>query len=103
MIHGSPASTVPASADENSNSFLPVSTWVVISGSLRLSGRESEIAQCILAGCSKEGMAKKLGISDHTVQTHLERLYRKLGVSSRCEVVVRLFATYVSLQRELSG
>jgi DNA-binding CsgD family transcriptional regulator len=77
--------------------FLPDATWTALSRSLRLSGREAQIAQGILAGYGKEGMALSLGISDHTVQTHLERLYRKLGVGSRCEVVVHLFAAYVTL------
>jgi hypothetical protein len=31
------------------------------------------------------------------VHTHLERLYRKLGVTDRCQVVVRIFQQYVEL------
>ena len=45
-------------------------------------------------------MASRLGLSPHTVHTYRERLYRKLGVDSFCQVMSVVFATYVALERE---
>ena len=37
-------------------------------------------------------IASDLGISQHTVHTYLERVYRKLAVGSRVALVVRVMA-----------
>jgi DNA-binding CsgD family transcriptional regulator len=79
--------------------FLPESKWLAIVISLRLSGRETEILRCILNDHSEAVIADHLNISPHTVHTHLERLYRKLGVKSRCQATVRVFAEYVALEQ----
>lgn len=38
-----------------------------------------------------------LSISPHTVHSYLERIYLKLGVASRCALVVRVLAAYLAL------
>ena len=85
-------------APKHCANFLPESNWLAIVTSLRLSGRESEILRCILNDQSEAVIADHLNISPHTVHTHLERLYRKLGVKSRCQTTVRVFAEYVALE-----
>ena len=79
--------------------FLLEAEWEALLASLRLSTREGEIAAGILLGISTELIGERLGISTHTVHTHMERLFRKLGVRSRCEVAVRLFGSYVLARR----
>lgn len=69
--------------------------WLALARALQLSDRELEIVQCIFDDHTEAGMARQLGISAHTIHTHLERLYRKLGVSTRCAAVVRVFDEYV--------
>ncbi len=64
--------------------------WEALKIELVLSPREVQIAQAILQDQKELAIAQKLGISHHTVHTHLERLYRKLRVNSRIELVVRL-------------
>ncbi len=78
-------------------SFLTDGQWNTIARALRLSCREAEIAHGLLDDASEAAIADRLGISSHTVHTHIERLYRKLGVGSRCQVAVRLFAAYAAL------
>jgi DNA-binding CsgD family transcriptional regulator len=77
--------------------FISDSSWSAIVTSLGLSGRESQIARMILGDASEAAIASMLAISPHTVHTHLERLCRKLRVTSRCQVAVRIFQQYVLL------
>ncbi len=51
-----------------------------------LTRREREIAGRAAAGASNADIAGQLHVSVRTVETHLQRVYRKLGVSSRREL-----------------
>lgn len=77
--------------------FLPEPSWQSIVRSLGLSEREAQVAGLILGdGSCETAMAASLSISPHTVHTHLERIYRKLRVTSRSQVVSRIFQLYVN-------
>ena len=77
--------------------FLPEPSWQSIVRSLGLSDREAQVAGLILGdGSCETAMAASLAISPHTVHTHLERIYRKLRVTSRSQVVSRIFQVYVN-------
>ncbi|MEM1054304.1 MAG: response regulator transcription factor [Bacteroidota bacterium] len=52
---------------------------------LGLTPREQEVLGLIARGDTDAGMAAEMGVSPHTVQTHVKSLYRKLGVHSRGE------------------
>jgi len=52
-----------------------------------LTPREIEVLAGIGDGLSNKGVARRLGISQHTVKFHLEAVFRKLGASSRAEAV----------------
>lgn len=60
----------------------------VVSGQ-RLQSRELQVLRLTAKGISNKEIGKELKISDRTVQTHLIRIFRKLGVSSRTEAVLR--------------
>lgn len=53
----------------------------------RLTGREREVAVLAGTGDTNWSIARRLGISPRTVDAHLSRIYRKLGVSSRVGLV----------------
>jgi DNA-binding CsgD family transcriptional regulator len=84
-------------ADQRGRSLITPQAWLTASELLQLSPREMEIANCIFDEKSTKEIAKSLGISVHTVQSHLERLYRKLGVCSRVGLVLRIVAVSQSL------
>jgi DNA-binding NarL/FixJ family response regulator len=77
-------------------SILPHDAWEVIANSLRISDRELQIIQEIFDDRKESAIADDLTISVHTVHTHLERLYRKLGVSTRVGLVVCILSEYLS-------
>lgn len=52
-----------------------------------LSDREQEILRLVVKGFRFPEIAELLGVSAHTVKTHVRRIYEKLEVSSRGEAV----------------
>lgn len=54
---------------------------------ISLSPREQEVVRLVMKGLSTRGIAQLLDISPWTVSTHLRRVFLKLGVSSRAEMV----------------
>jgi DNA-binding NarL/FixJ family response regulator len=52
-----------------------------------LSKREREILQKVADGSTTRQVATDLGISPHTVKTHLERIFEKLGANDRAQAV----------------
>lgn len=56
-----------------------------------LSPREYELLQLLARGQSNRQAAEALSVSPHTVGDHVKSIYRKLGVSSRGEAMVRAF------------
>ncbi len=79
-------------------SLLRDDQWRSIGRSLHLSGREFQIVQRLFDDEKELAIAQQLGVSPHTIHTYLGRLYRKIGVASRCGLLVRVFAEYISLQ-----
>lgn len=55
----------------------------------QLSGREHQVLDLVTAGLRNREIAEKLGISERTVEVHLGHIYRKCGVRSRGELLVR--------------
>ena len=53
--------------------------------------REREVATLLARGLSRAEMAEALVLSPHTVEDHVKSLYDKLGVTSRQELVARVF------------
>ncbi len=60
---------------------------------LGLSKREAEIVQLVVDGLRNYEIADKISISLNTVQSHLNKIFRKLGVSNRSELIVKVTKT----------
>ncbi|WP_067793663.1 response regulator transcription factor [Actinomadura formosensis] len=54
---------------------------------LGLSARESEVMDLIATGRSNGEIARQLFLSEKTVKNHVNRIYAKLGVSSRATAI----------------
>ena len=70
-------------------------SWRYIAGELRLSPRELQIARGLLGGMGEAEIGESRGISEHTVHSHLLRLFRKIGVHSRADLLLRIFSTHI--------
>ena len=55
----------------------------------RLTPRQNDLLRLLAAGHTNTQIARRLGISEGTVRTHLENIYEKLNVSSRTAAVTR--------------
>jgi two-component system, NarL family, nitrate/nitrite response regulator NarL len=65
---------------------------VVEMGSVaNLSKREQDVVRCVAEGLSNREIAMKLQLTEHTVKNYLFRIFDKLNVSSRVEVVLYAF------------
>ena len=54
-----------------------------------LSARELEVLQLIAEGLANKQVAARLGVSEHTVKTHVGGMFEKLDVATRAEAVAR--------------
>jgi DNA-binding NarL/FixJ family response regulator len=54
-----------------------------------LTPRETQVLDAIADGLTNKAIARRLGISLHTVKFHVESVFRKLGASTRTEAVAR--------------
>lgn len=101
--------TLPAFDQQNladlSGLCLHVSTWAATMRSRspqanipsskvsRLTPRELEIAQWVAQGCTNAEIGVELWITENSVKQALKRMFRKLDVSSRAELVAQLSST----------
>ena len=53
-----------------------------------LTSREEQVVALVADGLSNRNVAAELGLSEHTVKKYLFRIFEKLGISSRVELVL---------------
>ena len=62
-----------------------------------LTPRQGELLHLVAAGHTNTQIARRLGLSEGTVRTHLENIYERLHVSSRVAAVTRAFSGLVEI------
>jgi DNA-binding NarL/FixJ family response regulator len=70
-------------------------------GSRLLTKREEDVVRLLSDGLQNREIAQELNLSEHTVKNYLFRIFDKLGVSSRVELV--LYAMSSSKRLQISG
>jgi two-component system nitrate/nitrite response regulator NarL len=54
-----------------------------------LTSRERQVTECVERGLRNEAIALQLGITTHTVKSHMKNVLAKLGLHSRLQLAVR--------------
>jgi DNA-binding NarL/FixJ family response regulator len=62
----------------------------------RLTPRQWQLLDLLAAGHTNAQIARRLGVSEGTVRTHLENIYRRLNVTNRTAAVMRAFTGHGS-------
>ena len=65
--------------------------WTSVRESLGLSPRQAQVVEGLLQAKGDKQIAQDIGISVPTVRTYLDRLFQKLDVDDRVELVVHVF------------
>lgn len=68
----------------------------IIIDAYSLTARERDVLRAIARGASTAEIASQLCLSHHTVRDYVKTVFEKIGVSSRGELVARLFAEHYS-------
>ncbi|WP_326686792.1 helix-turn-helix transcriptional regulator [Streptomyces sp. NBC_01795] len=75
----------------------------LIAGAYEMSGRELEVTVHVARGMSTERIAQELYLSPHTVRDHIKAAFEKVGVTSRGELVGKLFIEHYAPLAEAEG
>jgi len=67
-----------------------------------LSKREADVVQCLAEGLTNREIAERLNLSQHTVKNYLFRVFDKLGVSSRVELLSMTLSRSATGRSELT-
>ena len=59
-----------------------------------ITGREQEVIECVCQGLRNSEIAGRLALSPHTVKAHLNRIFRKLNITSRSKLMTRTVTQY---------
>src|ERR1017187_2516855 len=79
------------------STMLSGQAWDGIARSLKLSTRELQILRDIFDDCTEFAIATDLGVSPPTIHTHCRRLYRKLAVTDRAMLMLRIIQEFIAL------
>ena len=82
------------------SALLSDEAWLRLRDRLKLSDRELQIVQAIFEDQKQDNIAHSLGISPHSVNTYIQRIYSKLRIGSRPQLIVRVMHEYLALTSE---
>lgn len=72
----------------------PIQLSPLIVAAYQLSPREREVAELVLDGLLTKQIARRLQISEYTVQDHLKSIFAKTGTATRGELCAELFIRF---------
>lgn len=87
----------PAEANSKTSRPIPApllaaEEWQSIIKIFKLSPQQARIVELILQGKKHKQIALELALSESTVQTYLGRLFTRLGIADRTELILHIFA-----------
>ncbi|MGA2229887.1 MAG: helix-turn-helix transcriptional regulator [Tepidisphaeraceae bacterium] len=82
------------------SSFLNDAAWERLAEKLKLSPREIQIVRAVFEDQKELVIARRLGMSPHTVHTHMDRLHSKLSVRGRSQLIIKVLTTFLLMTAE---
>lgn len=70
-------------------------------GQILLTKREEQIVSKVAEGMKNREIAESLNVSEHTLKNHLFRVFERLGISSRAELILYLQAQGPCVNRHI--
>jgi DNA-binding NarL/FixJ family response regulator len=70
--------------------------WARVADSLALSPQQARLVELLLGGLRDKDIAASMGVGLPTVRTYFERVFRRVGVTDRVQLVIRVMS--VALQ-----
>lgn len=77
--------------------------WSEIAKHLAITTREIQIIQGVFDNLTQAAIAQRLNITEHTAHTHLNRLFKKINISTRTELVLRVMEQLIALTLAETG
>ena len=71
--------------------FFSNAQWKHLQKCYRFSDRQMQILKLLFAGLDSDRIAKKLKIRYNTVKSHFSKIYKRVGVQSKTELVMQIF------------
>ncbi len=91
-LHGADATAADAAVVIEPAKASEVAPLIV--DAYELTPREVDVTRALARGLTTTEIARELHLSRYTVQDHLKSVYEKTGVSSRGELVAKMFADH---------
>jgi len=76
---------------------LDAEAWVAVVRELELSPQQARIVEALLRGMRDKQIAGTLGLRVPTIRTYLDRIFRRVGVQDRVELILKVFTVAHSL------
>ncbi len=71
-------------------------TWAKTISILCLSPQQARIVELLLLGMRDKQIAAQMGLKVPTVRTYLDRIFKRVGVQDRVELILRVFSIALS-------
>jgi DNA-binding CsgD family transcriptional regulator len=94
-INSAPPVKITGDGGYNDRTYILSFNWkgvvlVKINPDINLTKRQQEIADLLVAGCTVRQIAERLHITQRVVTFHITRIRRRLGVSTRAQLIALL-------------
>jgi DNA-binding CsgD family transcriptional regulator len=91
FLSDAPAPSIEASSGQGFiGTFTPTDNPFLASLLPKLTKRERDVVSLLMVGLRVNGVADRLDLSHYTVRNHLKRIFRKAGVNSQGQLLLRL-------------
>jgi DNA-binding NarL/FixJ family response regulator len=81
---------------------LPEQLWIQLAAAWQLSRQQTRIVELILQGMCDKQIAAAMDLKVPTVRTYLDRIFARVEVGDRVELILRILAASHGLDRPVS-